>query len=152
MYQLRFFDPRVDVLRHHSWQVGGQAQGFGLRAGHASNGIERQLFHPHIVFGGNFLRNDQVKPGLRLTRVSDGGRADFKISFGRGQLLRYSRFLGLYKRQGVLRRQRVEVGLAGAYQQVLLGGVKHRFGRINLLEALLISSPVRGPIERLIGI
>ena len=113
--------------------------------------IKGDLAHPQIVFGGYLLGGDQVKPGLGFAGVGDGRGADFKIAFGKGQLLVDRFLLRPHKCQRVLRGQHVEVRLAGANDQVLRRRFELCPGQINLLESLFITGPVAGPVQRLAG-
>ncbi len=129
--------------------VAGRARGLGLLVGRAGQRVQRDLAHPQVVLGGNFLGQHQVKPGLRLAAVGDGGGADLEIAFGKGQLLVGGGFLGPHKQQAVLRGQHVKVGLADAHQQVLLGHLQLRLGRVHALQALAVQRHVGGPVQRL---
>jgi hypothetical protein len=105
--------------------------------------VQRHALDAQIVFSGNFLGDHQVVAGLGFAGVGDGGRAHFKIAFGRGQLLIDSDFLRLDKGQAVLAGQHVKVGLAQAHHQVLFGDGQNSIGLLALALALHIGGHVR---------
>ena len=64
------------------FRQGRGGQGFRLTAVFANQLIHSQFFNPEIILGGNFLGDDQVKTGLCLAGVGDGGGTHFKVAFG----------------------------------------------------------------------
>ncbi len=146
---LRLRHPGIHVIGHQRRQAQGLGQYFGLCIGLAHQLIQRQFLDAQVIVGGDFLGRAEVKTGLRLAGVGDGGGAHFKIAFGGGQLLSHGRLLRLDEVQTVLRAQDVEVGLADANNQVLVGGQELCLGQIHLQHALLIRRLVGWSVERL---
>ena len=97
------------------------------------------------------MGNHQIKPGLGLACVGDGRCADFKIAFGRRQLLSHRDFLRFHKGQTVLAGQHIKIRLAQAHNHVLLRAAQSRLCQIHLLFALLVSRPVGGTVQGLIS-
>ena len=111
--------------------------------------VERNLLDAQVVVGGDLLGHHEVVLGLRIARVGDGCGADFKVALGRCQLFGHRRLLRLDEGQVVLRRQHIEVGLADAHDQVLVGAGQLGLGQVHLLDALLVAGPVGGTVQRL---
>ena len=86
--------------------------------------IEGDPLGDEVVVGGDLLRRRQVEARLRFARVGDGRRADLEVALGRRQLLGDRRLVGARRLQRVLGAEDVEVRLADAQHQVLLGGVE----------------------------
>jgi hypothetical protein len=135
---------------------GGQHHRRGQRqrraAGAPDQLVERDLLDLQVVLGRDLLRDHQVVAGLRLARVGDGGGADFEVALGEGELLGHRGLLRAHQRQRVLLGQHVEVALAHAHDQVLLGRGEHGLRDFGLALALLVGGPGGGPVERLRGV
>ena len=145
----RLRHPGIDVTGHQGRQGQRLRQGLGLGVNLAHQLIERKLLDPQIVFGRDFLRCPQVKAGLCLAGVGDGGGADFEVALGRRQLLAHGGFLGFDEGQAVHGRQDVKVSLADTHDQVLVGRSELCLGQIDLLHSLLVTRPVGRTVQRL---
>ncbi|MNQ06806.1 hypothetical protein D3C85_195720 [compost metagenome] len=147
-------------LRHPGVDVGGlrgrQHDRRGQRHGHAARAadqlVEHHLLDLQVVLGGDLLGNHEVVAGLGLARVGDGGSADLEVALGRGQLLGHGHLLRAHQGQAVLAGEHVEVGLAHAHDEVLLGDGEHRLRHFGLALALLVGGPVGGAVQRLRGV
>ena len=111
--------------------------------------VERDAFGDEVVVGGDLLRGGQVEAGLGLARVGDGRGADFEVPLGRGELLGDGGLVGARRRQRVLRAEHVEIGLAHAQHQVLLGGVERGLRRFERALRLRDGDAVAPVEERL---
>ena len=111
--------------------------------------IERDPLGDEVVVGGDLLRRRQVEARLRFARVGDGRRADLEVALGRRQLLGDRRLVGARRLQRVLGAEDVEVGLADAQHQVLLGGVEVGERRLERQLRLGDGRVVRAVEERL---
>ena len=144
--------PGRHVVRLHAGQLHGQGQRLGLAAVHAHQLVQRQALDAQVVLCGDLLGHDQVVARLGFTGVGHGGRADFEVALGRGQLLGHGCLLRPHEGQRVLRGQHVEVGLAHAHQQILRGGIELGLRHIHPALALLIGDAVGRAEEWLRGL
>ena len=78
----------------------------------------------------------QIVAGLRFLLIGDGSGADFKVALGRIKLLRDGPLLRLNRRQIILRRKYVEVGLRHPNHQILARLFQLRFEHRDLQAAL----------------
>ena len=148
MQFLRFLHPGRNLAGLHRRQGQRQAHGQGRSIRLAHELVQGQLFDLQVIATGNFLGNHQVKAGLRLACVGDGGGADFKIPLGGRQLLRNSCLLRQHKGQAVLRRQHIKITGAHFNNQILFSGQQLLFNHRDLPPALVKGDLVDGTIER----
>ena len=146
---LRFLHPFTYVARCIGGQLYGLGQGQGGGAGAAHELVERQAFDVQVVFGGDFLRHDDVVACLGFALVRDGAGAHLEIALGCGELLLHRGLLRAHEGQRVLRGQHVEIALAHAHQQVLCRGVKLCLGHVDAALSLLIANAVGRPVQGL---
>ena len=112
----------------------GSSTGVGQRTAASTSAAADQrssasCFDAQVVLGRDLLRQHEVVARLRLARVGDGGRCRPRSCAWPRRAARRSPSSARARRQRVLRRQHVEVGLADADDQVLLGGVELRLRR-----------------------
>ena len=142
-------DPCVDVGRQRRRQHDRRSQRRRRAARSPDQLVEHDLLHLQVVLGSDLLRDDQVVAGLRFARVGDGRGADFEVALGRCELLGDGHLLRPHQRQAVLAGQHVEIRLAHAHDQVLIGGGEHGLRDIGLPQALFVGGPVGRPVDRL---
>ena len=144
---LRHVDPGLGIGRRQRRQHHGLGQRQHARRAHQL--LERQALDAQIVVGGDFLGNDQVVARLGFARVRDGGIADIEIALRKGALLGYGLLLRLHETQRVFGAKHIEVGLAGAHDQVLLGSIALGQGDFKAALALREGNAVGGTVQRL---
>ena len=141
--------PGALVIGHEGGQQHGQLQALGCRCHLSHHLVQRQQLDAQIVAGSDLLRQHQVVAGLGFALVGDGGRADLKVALGRSELLSHGGLLRGHKGQVVFRGEGVEISLAHAHDQVLLGREQLRLGLLDLLQALVVAAQVLRPVQRL---
>ena len=146
---LRHIDPGLGIGRRQRRQHHRLGQRQRLHPGRAHQLLQRQALDAQIVVGRDFLGDDQVVARLGFARIGDGGVADVEIALGKGALLGHRLLLRLHEAQRVFCAQHIEVGLAGAHDQVLLGGVALRQRDFKAALALGEGNAVGGPVQRL---
>ena len=78
----RLLNPGIHVRGRRCLEHDGQCQRFGLGVAFAHQLVQRNLLDAQVILCRQLLGGDQVKAGLRFTRVSDGRGAHFKIALG----------------------------------------------------------------------
>ena len=143
------FHPVVHVVRHRELR-GETGANSAISGRSAANDLTQRLFLDfEIVLRGDFLRDCEVMPRLRVVGVRDCGGTDFKVAFRLRQLLGERGFLGRGEQYVVFCEQNVEVRLRNAEYQVLVRLQKGRFRLRDLVFRLFVSNPVLVAKERL---
>ena len=143
------FHPVVHVVGHRQLRGEARANVRDFR-GSAANDLPQRLFLDfEIVLRGDFLRDCEVMPRLRVVGVRDCGGTDFEVAFRLRQLLGERGFLGRGEQYVVFCEQNVEVRLRNPEYQVLVRLQKSRFRLRDLVFGLLVGNPVLVAKERL---